>query len=275
VLAALSVLLMTLDHRAQHVASVRSVLSAVVYPVQVLVDLPIRMSHWLGDNLTTRRELSQRNAKLRQKQFLIESRLEKFAQLEAENKRLRKLLDSSVKVGERVLIAELLSVDMDPFSRRIVLNKGTREGVVVGQSLIDANGIMGQVVHAGPLSSTALLITDPSHALPVQVVRNGLRTIASGTGYLNELELSHVPNNADIRVGDLVVTSGLGGRFPGGYPVGKVISVERDSRRPFATVKVKPSAKLERNREVLLILPGAPPAAPRAGSLPPAKRGGL
>jgi len=142
---------------------------------------------------------------------------------------------------------------MDPFSRRIVLNKGSREGVHEGQSLIDSRGVMGQVVHVGPFTSNALLITDPSHALPVQVNRNGLRAVAIGTGPLNRLRLSHVTNDADIAEGDTLVTSGLGGRFPRGYPVGRVVSIERDKGRPFASIVVEPSAELERNREVLLV----------------------
>jgi rod shape-determining protein MreC len=144
---------------------------------------------------------------------------------------------------------------MDPFSRRIVLNKGTRDGVYSGQSLIDSNGVMGQIVHAGPFSSNALLITDPSHALPVQAHRSGLRAVAVGTGPMNLLKLLHIPNNADLRVGDLLVTSGLGGRFPPGYPVGHVTSIERDRGRPFANIRVEPTARLERNREVLLVWP--------------------
>ena len=152
-----------------------------------------------------------------------------------------------------MLIAQILAVDLDPFSRRIVINKGTQDGVGVGQSLIDSNGIMGQIVTAGPVSSNALLITDPSHAMPVQVNRNGLRSVAVGTGTVNLLELTHIPNNADIRVGDLLVTSGLGGRFPSGYPVGRIVSVERDSGQPFARVNLTPSARLARNREVLLV----------------------
>ena len=195
-----------------------------------------------------------------------QSKLERYAELEAENQRLRELLDSAARVGVRVLIAERLAVDLDPYSRRIVLNKGIRDGVQVGQSLIDANGIMGQVVEAGPFSSSAVLITDPSHALPVQVRRSGLLGIAVGTGPLDQLELTHVPINADVLVGDVLVTSGLGGRFPSGYPVGRVVSVNRDSARPFARVMVESSADLERNREVLLVWPEQP--APRAATRP-------
>ena len=252
---------MTIDHRREDLEPVRGVLSTAVYPLQFAVDLPIRTGRWIGEYLASHRELATQNQQLRQQSLLANARVEKMAELEAENKRLRGLLDSSSKVGERVLIAELLAVDMDPFSRRIVLNKGTRDGVAEGQSLIDADGIMGQVVHAGPFSSTALLITDPNHALPVQVKRNALRSIAVGNGSLQRLELSYLPNNSDIRVGDLVVTSGLGGRFPSGYPVGTVVSVERDIGQSFAKVLVQPSALLERNREVLLIWPAQRPQA--------------
>lgn len=246
---------MIADHKGRHLDTVRGVLATLVYPLQYAVDIPIKAGTWMAETVTTRSELLGQNDRLRRESLRIQSKLEKFAELEAENRRLRRLLDSSTKVSERVLIAELLSVDMNPFSRKIVLNKGTRDGVYSGQSLIDSNGIMGQVVHAGPFSSNALLITDPSHALPVQSHRTGLRAVAVGTGPLNQLELLHIPNNADIGVGDLLVTSGLGGRFPSGYPVGHVTSVERDRGRPFATVRVEPTARLERNREVLLVWP--------------------
>ena len=251
--AVVSLVLMTVDHRGRHLEALRGLLSTIVYPLQYAVDLPIQAGEWLSVNVTSRHALIQENYRLREKQLIAQSRLEKFGQLEAENQRLRGLLDSAAKVGERVLIAELLSVDMDPFSRRIVLNKGASDGVVAGQSLIDSYGVMGQVVHAGPFSSSAVLITDPSHALPVQLNRSGLRSVAIGTGPLNQLQLSHIPNSADIEVGDRLVTSGLGGRFPPGYPVGEVISVERDRGRPFAEVLIRPSADLERNREVLLV----------------------
>ena len=249
----LSVVLMTADHRGRHVDAVRSLLATLVYPLQYAVDLPIRGGKWVADNLSSRRTLMTENERLRRENFSVQSRLERYAELEAENRRLRELLDSAARVGVQVLIAERLAVDLDPYSRRIVLNKGIRDGVHVGQSLIDANGIMGQVVEAGPFSSSAVLITDPSHALPVQVRRSGLLGIAVGTGPLDQLELTHVPVNADVLVGDVLVTSGLGGRFPAGYPVGRVVSVERDSGRPFAQVTVESSANLERNREVLVV----------------------
>lgn len=255
VVAIVSIALMTADHKGRHLEYFRGVLATIVYPLQYAVDLPIQAGTWMAETVTSRSDLIDENYRLRREHLRIHSRLEKFAELEAENRRLRSLLNSSIKVGDRVLIAELLSVDMDPFARRIVLNKGTRDGVFSGQSLIDSNGVMGQVVQAGPFSSNALLITDPSHALPVQVHRSGYRAVAVGTGPQNLLELLHIPNNADLRVGDLLVTSGLGGRFPSGYPVGHIISVERDRGRPFASVKVEPTARLERNREVLLVWP--------------------
>lgn len=249
----LSVVLMTADHKAAHLESVRAALSTVVYPLQYAVHVPIRAGAWIAQNLSSRRDLVAENERLKVERLRLQVRLEKLVTLEAENRRLRTLLDSSVKTAEKVLVAELLSVDMNPFSRRIVLNKGRRDGVYAGQSLVDSQGVMGQVVTAGPISSTALLITDPSHALPVQVHRTGLRAVAAGSGAADSMSLSHIPNNADIRVGDLLVTSGLGGRFPYGYPVGRVMRVQRDSGQPFADVEVEPSARLERNREVLLI----------------------
>lgn len=252
-----SVVLMTVDHRGQQLESIRNTLAILLYPVPYSVNVPVAAVRWAEENLTSRNALLEENTRLRQKQLVLESRLSRLNELEAENRRLRGLLGSSDKVSDRVLIAELLAVDMDPFSRQIVLNQGSRDGVFVGQSLVDAEGILGQVTRVGPFSSNAMLITDPSHALPIQVSRSGLRAIAIGTGSVNLLELSHIPNNADLEVGDRLVTSGLGRRFPPGYPVGKIKSIERDNGQPFARVMVEPSAKLERNREVLLVWPAA------------------
>jgi rod shape-determining protein MreC len=251
--AVLSAFLMTADHKAEYLQTLRSALSAVVYPLQYAVHLPIRGAAWLAQNLSSRDALIQQNERLKVDRLRLQVGLEKLAELESENRRLRTLLDSSVKTAEKVLIAELLSVDMNPFNRRIVLNKGRRHGVYAGQSLVDSQGVMGQVTNVGPFSSTALLITDPSHALPVQSHRTGLRAVAVGSGAADLVTLSHIPNNADIRIGDLLLTSGLGGRFPHGYPVGRVTRVQRDSGQPFASVDIEPSARLERNREVLLI----------------------
>ena len=244
---------MSVDHHANHLESTRGLLSTVLYPLQLAIHLPIRTGEWLSEQLSMRRTILAENARLRDERLRMRTRLERLNALDAENRRLRNLLGSSRKVAERVLVAELISVDMDPFSRRIVLNKGARDGVSAGQALIGSNGVMGQITHVGPFTSNALLITDPSHALPVQIHRNGLRAVALGTGPLNLLKLSYVPNNADVQVNDRIITSGLGSRFLSGYPVGKVVKIRRDQGETFAEVYVEPSAMLERTREVLLV----------------------
>jgi rod shape-determining protein MreC len=166
---------------------------------------------------------------------------------------LRELLKSSKRVSDRVLIGEILAVDLDPFTRQIVINKGNNFEVYNGQPILDADGVMGQIIHVGPFSSTAMLITDPNHAIPVELNRNGYRAIAIGTGGKGFLELTNIPNNIDIVIGDLLVTSGLGGRFPPGYPVGKISVVDADASQSYAKVTVTPSANLDRGREVMLV----------------------
>lgn len=248
-----SLALMLADHRQQHLESVRSVLSAVTYPLYFIANLPWTGSRWLGDTFATRSRLQQENRALRKENLLLQTRQQKLASLEAENVRMRELLDSSFRVGERVLIAELVAVDLDPYRQQVLVNKGSSSGVYRGQPVLDANSVMGQVTHINRFSATVLLITDARHALPVQVNRNGLRTVAMGSGRINELELPHLPNNADIIPGDLLVTSGLGGVFPPGYPVAEVISVVREPGQSFATVKARPQAHLDRAREALLV----------------------
>ena len=261
---------MTADHRYGHLDSLRSALSVIVYPMQYLVNLPVRFVHWADESLDTRESLLADNQRLRTEQLLVNSRLQKYEVLEMENQRLRKLLESSLKLSELVLIAELLDVDLQPFRHTVLINKGEREGVYDGQTIVDAGGIMGQIVHVGPFSSTVLLITDPSHAIPVQINRNGLRGIAVGTGASRSLQLEYLPNNADIRQGDLIISSGLGSHFPAGYPVGVVTDIKLDPGGPFARVMITPSARLEQSREVLLLWPNNYP--PRAA---PADDGGL
>ncbi|GMQ87456.1 MAG: hypothetical protein BMS9Abin08_0660 [Gammaproteobacteria bacterium] len=264
---------MTIDHRQHHLDSVRGTLSVLVYPLQLMVDLPNAASEWFRESLSTRRVLQEDNASLRTQQLVLNTQLQKLEALEAENRRLRALLDSSFQVEERpVLIAALLSVDMDPYRHQIEINKGSLDHLFEGQPLLDSQGVMGQLIHVGPFTSTAMLITDPAHAIPVQVNRTGLRTIALGTGAIDRLELPHIPNNADIRSGDLLVTSGLGGRFPPGYPVAEVIDVQQDPGRTFSQVSARPRALLDRSREVLLIWPpelqNELPASEPAGDQP-------
>lgn len=254
-----SVILMTIDHRQNHLDGVRAALSVAMYPIQFVLDLPAAAGGWAVETFASRRLLQEENAKLHAQHLLLEARLQKFEALEAENLRLRELLASSFKAGDRVLIAELMSVDLDPYQHKVLLNKGERDKVYVGQPLLDARGVMGQIVDVTPLTATAMLITDPAHALPVQVNRNGLRSIAVGTGALQELALPHIPNNADIQAGDLLVTSGLGGRFPPGYPVAQVTAVAVDPGQNFAKVIARPLSQLDRSREVLLVWPPEPP----------------
>lgn len=249
---------MTADHRQNHLDSIRSTLSVVIYPIQLLVDLPMDIASWSSKNLKTRQGLIEENERLREERFKLESKLQRFAVVEAENRRLRELLESSLKLDQKVLVAELLAVELEPFRRQIVIDKGEREGAYKGQPVADARGIMGQIIHTGPFSSTVLLITDPSHALPVEVNRNGLRAIAIGTGKNNKLRLEHLPTNADIHEGDLLVSSGLDGHFPSGYPVGRVDNIELGAGHAFASIKVTPSARLEQSREVMMIWPYEP-----------------
>lgn len=256
---------MVMDHRQHHLENIRSALSVVVYPLQYLVNLPVSATSWVGENLSTREALLTENARLKMQQTLLKVQLQKYSAITLENQRLRELLQSSRKISEHVLIGELLAVDLEPFTRQIVLNKGSRHNVYLGQPLVDAQGVMGQIVHLGPLSSTAMLITDANHAIPVQVNRNGQRAIALGTGASDTLTIPYLPNSTDIVVGDLLTTSGLGGRFPSDYPVAVVSEVHQDPAQPYAEIHATPIAQLERAREVLLVWPareaGQAPAA--------------
>lgn len=254
VLVVASIALMTTDHRNRHLEGVRTVIATVVYPLQALVNLPSTFGGWLGESLTSRQLLLEENRRLREGEIEASLRLQRLASLERENERLRKLLASSRKVeGLRYVIAELLAVDVDPYNHQVLINKGLRDDIYLGQPLFAAEGVMGQIVHLNPLSSSAILITDPSHALPVELNRNGMRTLARGTGISGHLSLPHIPNDADIRVGDLLVTSGLGGRFPPGYPVATVEAIERDPGSPFARITAVTSAPLDKSHEALLV----------------------
>jgi rod shape-determining protein MreC len=254
ILAALVALgLIVSDHRYQHLGALRATLAVMVYPLQLLADLPVRLARSAQGRLADERMLRDQNEALRRENLVLNARLQQLLALESENMRLRDLLGSSFRIGERVLIAEILAVDLDPGRRQVMVNKGSSSGVFVGQPVLDANAVMGQVVRTSPVSSTVLLITDSEHALPVEVNRNGLRTIARGTGVGQDLELLHIPKNADVRLGDLLVTSGMGGRFPRGYPVARVTGVRHDPDDPFTVVTAEPTARLDRSREVLLV----------------------
>jgi len=249
----MAIALMVTDYQKGYLTGLRTTLSAVLYPIQALVDLPRSGGNWLQETFSSRQQLQVENASMRAQNLLLQTRLQKYDALLAENNRLRELLDSSSKVNEDVLIAEILSIDLEPFTRRIIINKGDIEGVFLEQPLLDANGVLGQVISIGAFSSTAMLITDPSHALPVQSLRTGARAIAVGVATGDQLKLEHIPNNADIKIGDVLVTSGLGGRFPVGYPVGTITNFEIDPSQPFAKVSAQPNADIKHVREVLLV----------------------
>lgn len=215
----------------------------------------MRIGDGLAENFKAREVLIADNERLRAENLMLRSHTVKFSALERENERLRKLLDSTADLREEVVVADTLSIEPGASSRQIVINRGARQGVYEGQPVADAFGIVGQVMQVGPFTSTVLLITDPRHALPVQINRSGVRAVANGEGEGDLLVLSFVPTNADIRVGDLVVCSGLGHQFPAGYPVGEVKSLDVEPGEPFAKIIVAPSAHIGRSREVLLVWP--------------------
>jgi len=252
----ISILLMYIDNRDNHLDTVRKGIGAAVYPLRVVVDAPIRFWGWLSESTESRDDMKTQLDRLQAERLLTNARLQKLNALEAENNRLRALLDARLQVRDRVRVAEIMSVDANPFSHSLVINIGTQDDVYDGQALVDADGVVGQVIEAGLMTSQAMLISDTDHALPVEVNRSGLRTIVVGTGKIDQLELPFVVNNADIRVGDLLVTSGLGGAFPAGYPVAVVESVTRIPQDPYADVTATPAASLGQVREVMLIFPG-------------------
>jgi len=249
----LSCVLILLDLNSDKLKPLRDTLSVLVYPIQYVVAAPSRLFNNTFESLGSYQELLAKNNDLIQQHLINNAKLLRFAALEKENIRLRSLLDSSFKLDEQVLIAELLAVNLAPYEHVVVVNKGKQFGVHKGQSVLDNNGIVGQVTRVLPLSAEIILITDPNHATPVQVNRNGLRTIAIGSGQLNKLSLPFLPNNADIRPGDLLVTSGLGGIFPQGYPVAVVESFVPQPDKPFAIIHATPKAALNTNRELLIV----------------------
>ena len=253
VFVVLSLTMMTIDHQYGHLQKLRVSLTLLVYPLQSVANLPVTISEWLSTAFTSHSNLIKENLNLQDKHLVLNAKIQRMEFLENENRRLKKLLGSSETLDERVLIAQLLAVDLHPLKHQIIINKGKNADVYNGQPLLDSQGIIGQIIHVGPFSSTALLLTDPRHAIPVQINRNGLRSIAKGTGHSRLIQLEHIPNKADIRSGDVVTSSGLGGRFPAGYLVGVVDSVTRFTGPPFAEINVIPSAELDKNREVLLV----------------------
>jgi rod shape-determining protein MreC len=253
VLAAMAAGLMVADHRQHHLAIIRDGVASLAYPIQWAVQAPVQAWATMRESFATKTRVEAENVKLAADNLVLRLRLLRFESLEEENRRLRALRESSARVVQRSLVAEIVRVDLDPFRQRVLVNKGARAGVFRGQAVIDANGIYGQVTRVGPYSAEIILISDPEHAIPVQVNRTGTRSIALGTGRSGLLSLPYLPQNTDVIVGDLLVSSGLGGVYPPGYPVGKVTAVTRDSGQPLLAVEAEPHAGLDRDPEVLLI----------------------
>ncbi|PCO05418.1 rod shape-determining protein MreC [Microbulbifer flavimaris] len=230
--------------------------AALVTPFYWLTDAPARVTGWAGDQLRSREELLEENSRLKRQVLLLEQRSQLLAAVKAENTQLKELMNSAEMLDERVLVSQVIGVSPDPLEHVLVIDKGRDDGVVPGTPIMDAAGLLGQVIEAGGSSSRVLLITDASHALPVQVLRNSVRAVAEGTGDLYRLKLRHLANTSDIREGDLLLSSGLGGRFPAGYPVGEVVSVTRDPGRSFAEAEVQPRGRMNRSRFVLAVLSG-------------------
>lgn len=252
----LALVLMVLDHQGQHLRQIRSTLSVLTYPVMAVAAVPARIGAWLSETTTTEEDLHQQHASLKEKHRLLLVRLQQFEALQAENHRLRSLLGSATRVADRAMVAELVEVSTEPSTRAVVINKGSDEKVYLGQPVLDAYGVVGQVTEVNPHTSRVTLITDPGHAIPVQVKRTGLLTISYGTGEANEVDLPFLTASAKIRQGDLLVTSGMGGRFPPRYPVARIGKITKDPNEAFLQIKAVPVARLQHHKEVLLVWPG-------------------
>lgn len=288
--AILAVVLMFLDQRGSWLESARAYLAAAAYPIQLAVNSPSAAWHWVQSTFEARAALQSENARLRERLRRLELKTMRFDALQRENAELRALKSRLPAVAERWLLAEVVSVELSPLRQRLLINRGANNGVFKGQAVLAAGGLLGQTLRVGPWSSEIILATDPEHALPVQVLRNGLRTIAVGSGSARLLTLPYLPVSSDVVVGDVLVTSGLGGIFPQGYPVAEVKEVRRDAAQSLAVVSAEPLARIDREREVLLVwfraghpaapwaeapagdpsLAAQPQPAPRPASKPPA-----
>src|SRR6202789_3340952 len=259
--------LISVDKRYDHLGKIRRLLSVVAYPVQVAVASPFEGWNWFRDSVTTRDVLRADKTKLEAELRVAQFRLQRYEALEAETQRLRALRDNTADVTERFVVGDVMSVDLDAFRERVLVDKSAGDGIYVGQAVLDSGGVLGQVARVGQLTSEVILVSDAADAIPVQINRNGLRPGGGGgvgTGDPNRLKLPYLPTSADVVAGDLLVTSGLGGGFPAGYPVGTIAEVKRDPAQSLADVDVKPAAALDRSRELLFVW-----LKPQAAELPP------
>ncbi len=252
-LAILSISLMIADQRLASIQRIRSELSIAIVPFQYLVSAPVKAFDSLSQSLASREALKSENADLKVQLLLLKGQLQKFVAVEKENRQLRALLQSQPRASVRMHVAQIIAIDGDAFSQEVVLNQGRRNHVYIGQPVLDANGVIGQVIAADPITSHVLLLTDTRSAIPVMDTRSNVRGILRGTGKSETLKLMHISTTTDIRVGDLLETSGLGKRFPAGYPVGIVSNIANDAGEEFVNITVKVSANLNRSSLVLLI----------------------
>lgn len=250
----LSIVLIVLEHRTDHLKTFRYLLTLVTYPIQKIASFPVDSVHWLDESLTLNHTLQRQNKILSQQNLQLNASQQKMISLQAENMRLRSLLQSSRKLNDDMLIAQTIAVSGKIFRHTIELDKGNNDKVKEQQAVVDAYGVIGQIQSVGVFSSSAILITDPEHAIPIKLKRNNYRAVAYGTGSKQYLELPNLPNNVDIQVGDMLISSGLGGVFPEGYPVALVEQVQRDNSKPFASIQAAPIAHLDRSQEVLIVL---------------------
>jgi rod shape-determining protein MreC len=249
-------LIMTFDYRTAYLVKVRSVLSTTVLPLQYIVDWPIEVVHWMITSVSTHRKLLNENAELQVQQVLLNAQLQKLLSIEKENSQLKGLLQSATKSNStKVLVAQVLAVDSDPFMHQIVLDRGSSDGVYVGQPVLDTTGVMGQIISVASSTSRVMLLSDTRSAIPVEDSRSGLRGIVIGAGMLSELKLINVPQTGDVQEGDRLLSSGLGLRYPIGYPVGTISHVTRIPSQPFLDIEVHASAYLDRSRLVVLVWP--------------------
>jgi rod shape-determining protein MreC len=255
-LSALSVALMMLDHRGHHLEKIRAGLNTLAYPIQLIAAAPAYVVGGLADFFTTRGTLRVDNEKLLVERQALLARLQQFEALEQENQRLRQMLVSAAQVADKAIAAELVEVSAEPFTRKVVIAKGAKDDVYVGQSVIDAHGIMGQVTQVAGNVSRVTLITDAGHAIPVLNNRSGLRALVFGTGNPDTVKVPYLTANADIQEGDLLVSSGMGGTFPPGYPVARVTKIVNDPNEAFLSITAKPAAQLNHGKQVLLIWRG-------------------
>lgn len=262
---ALAMTLIVLDHRGGWLHQSRMQAGLVAGPLLAVAGWPGRLTERLREDVGTLNRLTTENRRLRGELLVNHARVARMTTVAADNARLRTLLEAARRDRLDVQLAPILNVDLDPSRQRLVLDAGSRDGVRVGQSVIDAGGLLGQVIDVTPIHATVLLLTDPDHAVPVAIARSGVRLVAYGRGLSDTLSLASIPLSSDVKVGDAVVTSGLGGRFPPGFPVGTITALRPDESRAFLVGDLKPAAQLDRGRDVLL-LRSAPAREPVVGA---------